>query len=102
MTTASPGVRALMISALVLPLALMLGYLLATPTDLSSIGTVALVISVLALPLVLKWYWEALLLSWNMIAMVFFLPGSPELWLVMAFFSLTIALAQRAMTKDVK
>jgi hypothetical protein len=102
MTTASPGVRALMIYALVLPLALMLGYLLATPTDLSSIGTVALVISVLALPLVLKWYWEALLLSWNMIAMVFFLPGSPELWLVMAFFSLTIALAQRAMTKDVK
>jgi hypothetical protein len=91
-----------MIYALILPLALMLGYMLATPTDLSSVATVALIISVLVLPLVLKWHHESLLLSWNMPAVVFFLPGPPELWLVMALVSLSFAVVQRSLNKEMQ
>src|SRR5579859_4396576 len=102
MTTASPGLRALMVYALILPVALMLGYMLATPTDLSSLGTIALVLSIISLPLILRWHYELMLLSWNMFAVVFFLPGAPELWLLTALISFSIALVQRTMTKEMR
>src|SRR5215467_4072236 len=102
MTTGSPGLRALMVYALVLPVALMLGYMLATPTDLSSLGTIALVLSIISLQLILKWHYELMLLSWNMLAVAFFLPGAPEIWLLAALISFTIALAQRTMTKEMR
>src|SRR5262245_20723121 len=98
--TSAPGLRALMVYALVLPLALLLGYMLATPTDFSSMAAVGLVIGVVSLPLILKWHYESMLLSWNMAAAVFFLPGTPELWLVMAVISFAVTLAQRAMSKE--
>src|SRR5438045_6735002 len=91
-----------MVYAVILPLALMLGYMLETPTDLASLGTVGLVIGILAIPLALKWNQECLLLSWNMPAYLFFLPGRPELWLVMSIFSLSVAVLQRALNKEMK
>src|SRR5947209_20479871 len=98
--TSAPGFRALMVYALVLPLALLLGYMLATPTDPSSLAAVGLVVGVVSLPLVLKWHYESMLVSWNMAAVVFFLPGAPELWLVMSVISFIMTMAQRAMSKE--
>jgi hypothetical protein len=89
-----------MVYALVLPLALVLGYVLATPTDVSSAGTVGIVLAVLAFPLVLRWHHQALFLSWGMTAVLFFLPGGPPFWLAMAFLSLIISCGQRALSKE--
>ena len=50
-----PGsARAVLVYALILPLALVLGYVLANPMTVSSAGTVMIVLSVLALPLALN------------------------------------------------
>jgi hypothetical protein len=89
-----------MLYALVLPLALLLGYMLATPTDFSTLAAVGLVLGVVSMPLVLKWYYESMLLSWHMAAVVFFLPGAPELWLVLAFISFAVVMAQRALSQE--
>ncbi len=92
--------RGLAVYALVLPVALILGYMLATPTDTSSAGTVGIVLGTLALPLILKWHHPVLFLGWQMTAVVFFLPGSPPFWLLMAFLSLCVSFGQRALSKE--
>jgi hypothetical protein len=91
-----------MVYALILPVALLLGYMLATPTDFSSLAAVGLVIGVVSLPLFLKWHYEFMLFSWNMSAVVFFLPGAPELWLVTTAISFAVTLAHRAMSKETR
>jgi hypothetical protein len=96
-----PGsARAILVYALILPVALILGYVLATPTTVSSAGTVGIVLAVLAFPLVLKWHHQALFLSWGMTAVLFVLPGSPPFWLVMSFLSLILSLVQRALSRE--
>jgi len=54
----------------------------------------------LAFPLLLKWHQPLLLLSWNSCVVVFFLKGSPNLWLVMVALSLGISLLERALNRD--
>ncbi len=102
MTNAVAAFRSLIVYALVVPLALVMGYLLATPTEFSSWATVGLVLLVLCTPLLLKWHHPLLFLSWNMTAVVFFLPGRPQFWLVMAFGSLLVAIVQRTLNKDMR
>lgn len=102
MTTAPETLRALAIYALVLPLALIMGYLLATPTDFSTLGMVGVVALLLSAPLLLKWHYPLLMLSWNTTAIIFFLPGAPNIWMVMAFGSLLIALLQRSLLRGMR
>src|SRR5512138_3288910 len=100
MTNANTTLRTLFTYAVILPLALLLGYLAAKPENAKSFTywfTVASIVLALTMPLLLKWHLPLLLLSWNATAVVFFLPGRPQLWLVMAFVSLGIALVQRAL-----
>ena len=61
-----------------------------------------LIVAALAFPLLLKWHLPLLLLSWNATAVVFFLPGRPQLWLVMAFLSLAIAVMQRSLLSEMR
>jgi hypothetical protein len=94
--------RSLIIYAICLPLAIFLGYLLATPDDFVSFGLVTLVLVSLALPLFLRWHHPLLILTWNMAATAFFLPGSPSVWLVVCGISLTISVLQHALNKNQK
>ena len=100
MTTTNPALRALLIYALVLPLALVMGYLLATPTDLPTLALVGLVLAVLLSPFFLKYHHPMLFLTWNMTAVAFFLPGRPEFWMLFAFGSLLISIVQRALVRE--
>ena len=85
---------------LVLPLALILGYLLATPDDLMSFGAVGLVLFILAIPLLLKWHYPLLIFSWNAVLVPFFLPGHPDLWMLMVLISLAISVLRRTVDRD--
>jgi hypothetical protein len=102
MTNAKSAVQALLIYGLIVPLALLVGYLMATPTDLASAGTVGLMLSAISLPLLLKWHHPMLVLTWSMGTSVFFLPGSPSVWMLTAFASLGICFAQRALDRDMR
>ncbi|MEO5804141.1 MAG: hypothetical protein ABIR24_11490 [Verrucomicrobiota bacterium] len=85
---------------LVLPLALILGYLLATPDDLMSFGFIGLILFSLSLPLLLRWHHALLIFSWNALIMINFLPGVPYLWMLLSFASLTISVVQRTIDKQ--
>jgi len=75
--------RILIAYAIAIPLALVLGYWVATP-DLASVAAVGFVFFCLALPLVIRWHHALLLLSWNSAFILGFMPGQPRLWLLLA------------------
>ncbi|TAK97468.1 MAG: hypothetical protein EPO07_13225, partial [Verrucomicrobia bacterium] len=79
-----------------LPLALLLGYLMADPLDSSSLGIVVMVISVLLMPLLMKWHHPLLVLTCNSAFTFTFLPGSPPMWIPLAAMGLVFALLNRA------
>lgn len=100
MTNANSAARGLLIYGMILPLALVVGYLMATPTDMASAGAVGLLLLALSTPLLLKFHQLILFLSWNMGVTIFVLPGSPSLWILMAFGSLIIYVGQRALDRE--
>jgi hypothetical protein len=102
MTGSSATLRSLVIYALVLPLALLLGYLLAQPLDLWTMMFYGMVAGILAFPLLIKWHRPMLFMAWNMTAVVFLLPGRPQLWFVMAFLSLLISIVQRTILREMR
>lgn len=93
--------RKVIIFAILLPIAAIVGYLLASP-DVASIFLVGLILSVLAVPFFLRWHHAVLILSWNMMANVFFLPGSPPLWMLAALISLGVTLTSRILDKNMR
>lgn len=93
-------IRSLLIYGITLPLAVFLGYSLANPLDYSTVGLVSLVVLLLLMPLLLRWHQFLLIACWNTSVVVFLLPGQPNLWLLMAVVSLTIAIIQRALNPE--
>jgi hypothetical protein len=92
--------QSVVVYGLALPLAVFLGYLLANPADPSTFFAVALVLMVLVFPLFLRWHHPWLIASWNMTALLFFLPGRPQLWLLMVGISFTVAVLQYALNRE--
>jgi len=104
MTQTNTVLRSLFTYAIVLPVALVIGYLIADShaTRLGYWFVVGVIVISLASPLLLKWHFPLLFLSWNATAVVFFLPGRPQLWLVMALLSLGIAVVQRSLLREMR
>ncbi len=80
----------------------MLGYLLASPLDFRTIGLLGVVTSVLLLPAFLKWHHPLLVLSWNLGVNIFFLTGSPPLWMLLTLISLSISVLTWILNKNVQ
>jgi hypothetical protein len=101
MTSSNTAIRTAIIYAVILPLALWVGYLLA---DLGTFNKlfVGMIIFSLSLPILLKWHHPVLFLVWNMTAMLGFLPGAPPVWMLVAVTSLTISILQRTLTAEMK
>src|SRR4051812_12475653 len=94
MTSASTLFRSVLTYSICLPLAVFLGYLMATPLDPTTYAAVGLVLFLLASPLFLRWHHFWLIAAWNLGAVLFFLPGRPAPWMAMAALSLFIAVLQ--------
>ena len=88
-----------LIFGLCLPIALLLGYLLADAQDPMTIFAIGVAFVVLTIPLTLKWYHPLLLFCWNMGANPA-LPGRPALWAVMAFIAFLVAVLNRSINED--
>jgi hypothetical protein len=85
-----------------LPLAVLIGYVLAEPLDSASMAVITLVICVLSVPLVMRWHHPLLVFSCNAWIVFFFLPGRPPLWMGLAFASLSLSLINRSLGHDLK
>lgn len=101
MTNSLSIIRALLIYGLCLPLAIFLGYILAMPLDQGSLMFVAVAIFLPLIPILLRWHHVLLIVSWNMSMVLFFLPGSPYLWIVLTAMSLGLTLLQHILKRNV-
>ena len=90
----------LLVFAICVPMALVLGYLLATPQDPTSLIWIGLSLFLLSLPILLKWHHEALIITWNASLVAFFLPGAPTVGFLVGGLSLLIAAAKRALLQE--
>src|SRR5260370_614245 len=85
MTAASSLFRSLIVYAICVPLAIVLGYLMATGTsgaawplfDTQTSIILGLLLFFLLLPLLLRWYHPWLITSWTIVLVLPFLPGRP-------------------------
>lgn len=102
MTNASALFRSLIVYSVCLPLAIFIGYLLATPTDLGSYVPVALLLLTLSIPLFLKWHHPWLVLMWNCSAGLYFLPGKLPFATWLVFISFSISLLGYIMNRKLK
>src|SRR5881296_453646 len=91
--------RNLIIFGILLPLAVLIGYLLSSP-DLTSLATIGLFLCVLTTPIFLRWHHPILVASWNLSIIVFFLPGSLPIWVLAAGISLCLSVLTRIMDKE--
>ena len=82
--------------AVAIPLALVLGYVVATP-DVASVAVVGMVLFVLVLPLLIQWCHPMLVVCWNSAFIAGFLPGQVQLWLLFAGLTFGMALVHRFM-----
>jgi len=90
------------ILALCLPLAVLLGYLLAEPLESTSLAVVTFVLAVLSVPLLLKWNHPILILSWNAVVTPAFLPGQPYAWMLLAPLGLLFAVLSRSVNPEAR
>ncbi|HEU5070289.1 MAG TPA: O-antigen ligase family protein [Verrucomicrobiae bacterium] len=102
MTDARIALRSLAIWAVCLPLALVLGYLLANPLDMGSFTFFSVVLLLISTPILLRFHYPLMLLAWNMGMVLFFLPGSANSWLVAITASYALSFTHRIMDKKVR
>jgi len=87
---------------LALPVAALLGYMLAGPLDMRSIAVYGGVLGVILLPLIVQYHHAMVVLSFNATIDIFFLPGKPHLWMLLALISLVITLISRLLDKEMR
>jgi len=103
MTTAAVSLfRSLLVYSICVPLALVLGYMMATPDDFTSFSIIAGVLLFLLIPLLLRWHHIWLIAAWNMSVVLFFLPGRPSIWIALAWISLLISFVQYILNRKHK
>jgi len=90
-----------LIFGLCLPLAVLLGYMLADIDDPASRVVIVVALSVLCIPVLMRWYHPLLILSWNMAAQPA-LPGQPQLWSLMAVLSVFFAVLNRSVNPELR
>jgi hypothetical protein len=92
--------RKLLILAVLLPLAAVVGYKLATPDSFTTIGLMGLLLFTLCIPLLIKWHHPMLIFAWNAVISLTFLPGSPQLWFIFCGASFFFSILNRLLTKQ--
>lgn len=87
-----------LIFGLCLPVAVLLGYVLAEPLDRGTLAVIGILSGLLMFPLMMKYHHPLLLVSWNAMITPYFLPGKPALWMLMAAASLFCAILARTVS----
>ena len=100
MNNAPAILKSLVVYAICVPLAAIVGYMLTDPLDYSTFAYAGVLVLVLIFPLLLRWHYPLLLFSLNSSMVMFFMMGRPASWLVMVMLSLGISLLDRALNSQ--
>jgi O-antigen ligase len=95
-------IRQLIIVAVTIPLALVVGLVMSAPDLLVSVAVLGLVTAAIVTPIVLLYHHPVLVFSWNASLMVFFLPGEIQLWMMMAAVSAGITIVGKPLLRGYK
>jgi hypothetical protein len=100
MNNAPAILKSLVIYAVCVPLAVIVGYTLTDPLDFTTFAYAGILGLLLAFPLLLRWHYPLLLFSLNASMYLFFMKGRPDFWVVMVALSLGISLLERTMNSQ--
>lgn len=92
--------RSLIVYAICVPLAILVGYMLTNPLDYQSIGFIGVLVAFMVFPLLMKWHYPLLVFSAGFPALLFFLPGHPTLLIPMVAASLSISVVERILDRN--
>jgi hypothetical protein len=92
--------RTLIIYAICVPLALVVGYLLTDTDTRSSLGFLGILGFVLLLPVLMRWHYPLLVFSWGASLTFSFIPGAPSFWLCMVVLSLGLSVLERILSRQ--
>ena len=98
MTNPASAMRMLITYAIVIPLAIVVGYLLTDPLDYGTLGFFGLVVALLLSPVFIKWHYPILVFGLGCPMLCFFLVGRPPLWQVVVLLSLGISIVERTVS----
>jgi hypothetical protein len=94
--------RTHLIYGVCIPLAILVGYFLALPLESGGLAVIVLLFSVLSIPILMRWHHPLLIFSCNAAFMMpEFIPGRPNLWMVMAVLSLFFSVVNRSLESGV-
>ncbi|HWD18432.1 MAG TPA: hypothetical protein VHB20_04070 [Verrucomicrobiae bacterium] len=82
--------KLLIIYAIAIPLAILVGFLVSAP-GMGTVVIIGLLLFLFSLPFLLKSHHFLLILFWNSAFNVFFLPAQPHFWLLLAALSFSIS-----------
>ncbi len=100
MNNAPAILRSLITFALIVPLAVVVGYMVTKPLNYSTLAILGVLLLALVFPLLMRWHYPWMLLCWNMSAVAFFVKGSPGFSLVMIALSLGISVSERMLRPE--
>ncbi len=90
--SSKPFLGTLFATSFVIPLAILIGYFLADPTDFTSLIGFSFLFFFFSLPFLLYQHHSALILASTAYINAFFLPGAPQLWMLLAGLSFLISI----------
>lgn len=97
--------RALITYVICAPLAVIIGYLLVQAANIptrATFTTFGLVLLAVSAPIWLRWHYPLMLLCWNLPVVLFFVRGSPPVFLPAMGLSLILSIAQRTMSREMR
>ncbi len=97
MNNAAELLKSLITYAIVVPLALLVGYLLTNPLTVSTFFFVGALAFVLIFPVLARWHYPILLFSWSAVCVLFFIKGMPNIGQLMIAISLALSIVEHIM-----
>jgi hypothetical protein len=92
--------KSLIIYAVLVPVALLFGFLLTNPLTASTFIFVGIVAFVLVFPLLVRWHYPWMLFCWSATMILFFVKGTPNVGQAMVVLSLILSILERIMNPN--
>lgn len=100
MTNSNAAMRMMILYAIIIPVAILMGYLLTNPLDYGTMGFILILLVLIASPIFIKFHHPIMVFGLAFPAQMFFLIGSPPCWQIVVILSLGIAIVERAMSRE--
>jgi hypothetical protein len=100
MTNPAATMRMLITYVILIPVAILVGYLLTNPLDFGTLGFLGLIIALIISPIFIRWHYPLLVFGLACPMVCFFLLGKPPLSQVAVFGSLAISIVERTLNSD--